>query len=40
MLIRFRITKNKCWILDDHFVVQGQYIFFFNLELISFLIDS
>jgi hypothetical protein len=40
MFSRFRITKNKCWILEDHFVVQGQCSFFFNLELISFLINS
>jgi hypothetical protein len=39
--LRFRITKNKCWILEDPFVVQGQCSFdFFNLELISFLINS
>ena len=37
MFSRFRITKNKCWILEDHFLVQGQCRFFFNLELISFL---
>jgi hypothetical protein len=40
MFSRFRITKNTCWILEDHFVVQGQCSFFFNLELISFLINS
>ena len=41
MFSRFRITKNKYWILEDHFVVQGQCRFvFFNLELISFLINS
>ena len=40
MFSRFRITKNKCWILEDHFVVQGQCSLFFNLELISFLINS
>jgi hypothetical protein len=28
MFSRFRITKNTCWILEDHFVVQGQCIFF------------
>jgi hypothetical protein len=39
MFSRFRITKNKCWILEDHFVVQDS-AFFFNLELISFLINS
>jgi hypothetical protein len=34
MFSRFRITKNTCWILEDHCVVQGQCSFFFNLELI------
>ena len=40
MFSRFRITENKCWILEDHIVVQGQCSFIFNLELISFLINS
>jgi hypothetical protein len=31
MFSRFRITKNKCWISEDHFVVQGQCSFFFFL---------
>ena len=40
MFSRFRITKNKCWILEDHFVVEGQCSFVFDLELISFLINT